>query len=406
MTAALAIGAAVLSLLAFVLAARAAIHSERRLRESRDDIARLHAGLPMLLLRIRIAPDGAQITSVVGGQLSTMSFDTAGVSLWLTGWGVPDEPGARDCAAAVARAGRDGSATGDYRVHAADGSWEWLRLRLRRMNDAASGSLEVAGYVTEVTAEREATGALLACGRLSAMGELAAGLVHELRQPLAAISMATENADESLNQGDLESARRKLQRIARQTARAGALIEHLRRFARGGDLDTPQPVRLDTVVAGACEIAGGALRDSGIAMEASLGDPPPMVLCQRMALEQVFVNLLINARDVLAARPQGALRRIRISATVATRVPVVTVNVADSGGGIAPGVMRRLFEPFVTTKGPDEGTGLGLAICRRLLTGMGGDITAVNGDEGAVFIISLQAAPVEQQRSVESTVPR
>ncbi len=131
-----------------------------------------------------------------------------------------------------------------------------------------------------------------------------------------------------------------------------------------------------------------------------------MVLCQRMALEQVFVNLLINARDVLAARPQGALRRIRISATVATRVPVVTVNVADSGGGIAPGVMRRLFEPFVTTKGPDEGTGLGLAICRRLLTGMGGDITAVNGDEGAVFIISLQAAPVEQQRSVESSVPR
>jgi C4-dicarboxylate-specific signal transduction histidine kinase len=114
----------------------------------------------------------------------------------------------------------------------------------------------------------------------------------------------------------------------------------------------------------------------------------------RSGIEQALLNLLINARDAMAQLPSAIPRRIRI---VAEQAPggCVAPHVSDTGGGIPPAVLGRIFEPFVTTKGPESGTGLGLSISHGLIQAMGGAIEAHKGAEGAVFTITLPAAALE-----------
>jgi C4-dicarboxylate-specific signal transduction histidine kinase len=133
------------------------------------------------------------------------------------------------------------------------------------------------------------------------------------------------------------------------------------------------------------------LLEASISVDLALGDPAPTVRGQPVLLERVLMNLLLNARDALATRPAGLPRQIRI-ATAPAPEGWVRLKVADTGGGIAPEVAASLFEPFVTTKGPDKGTGLGLSICYGLLKGMGGGIEAHNEAEGAVITVTLESA--------------
>ncbi len=244
----------------------------------------------------------------------------------------------------------------------------------------------------DVTAEREAQARALTSARLASLGEMAAGLAHELRQPLAVTALTGENAELLLEAADLESAKARLRRIAQQMVRAGRVIDHLRLFSRGPEAQIrPGPVRLDEVTEGVRARIDGALRDSNIVLDVDLGARPPCVMGDIVALEQVLVNLLSNARDALAALPPQAARRVRISA-MPQPDGRIALTVADNGGGIPSEVLPRLFEPFVTTKGPDTGTGLGLSICHGLVTSMGGTIEAANGSEGAVFTITLSSA--------------
>jgi histidine kinase len=110
-----------------------------------------------------------------------------------------------------------------------------------------------------------------------------------------------------------------------------------------------------------------------------------------VAAEQVFVNLLLNARDVLQDLPDGAPRRIGVTSRVEGDDVVVTV--ADTGGGIPPALMERLFEPFFTTKPVGQGTGLGLSICHGIMRAFGGGITATNGEAGAEMAVRFRTAP-------------
>ena len=120
---------------------------------------------------------------------------------------------------------------------------------------------------------------------------------------------------------------------------------------------------------------------------------PPQVLGHVLPLEQVLVNLLANARDAMEGLPPEAPRRVRIAAAPAGVDGQVALTVADTGGGIPAAVMARLFEPFVSTKDADHGTGLGLSICHGLVKAMGAGIAARNEGEGALFTITLVAAP-------------
>jgi C4-dicarboxylate-specific signal transduction histidine kinase len=298
------------------------------------------------------------------------------------------------------RALRDGSTTLEWRIRQPDGGGRWLRSRFRCLSCRPEGGGEVVGYTQNITAERAAVARAAASGRLAALGEMAAGLAHELKQPLAIISLAAENAARSLRAGKPGRAPARLDRIAQQAARAGELIEHLRRFASGAETgEAPVPVSLARAVDGALALVGGSLRDAGVALEVALGPRPgPVVMAQLVPLEQVLANLLGNARDAFASNaasgaPAGAPRRVRIAARCDAAAGQVRITVEDTAGGIAPQVLERLFEPFVTAKDAEKGTGLGLSICHGLVGGMGGSIEACNGAAGAAFTITLAAAP-------------
>lgn len=363
------------------------------LRRGREQVERLHGGLPAVLFLRDVAADGSSRLLYRGGAVEAV-----------TGWppeAFPPEIGMADYAhpedprveALLREAVRSGSAEDEWRLRQPDGGWRWMRTHCRRLALRPDGGGDVVGYILNVTAEREARGRALTSARLASLGEMAAGLAHELKQPLQAISLAAENAQFAAEAIGAPEIVRRLERIIGQAQRAGDIIEHLRRFARGtGDRTVPVVVGLDEVAEGVLAMVGHSLRDHEIEIGIDLGTPPLRVLGDRIALEQVLTNLLLNARDAIMQQSFAARRAVAITAT-ACPPGRVTLRVADTGGGVPSQVMSRVFEPFVTTKDLEKGTGLGLAVCHGLLASMGGSIAVENGPEGAIFTLTLPAAP-------------
>ena len=375
---------------------------EARAREldARAELDRTLAAAPVAVLRGRVGPDGR----------FHRTFLSRGIER-LTGWRwetvnppgglarIADRTSTGDFRAHLRRLVAEGTVRYDHRIRGADGALLDVRSTLSVLDRLADGSVEVVGFMADVTAERAAQAQAAAAGRLAALGEMGTGLAHELKQPLATISLAAENALRAARRGDAEAVVPRLERITSQAQRAAGIIENLRRFARGSDPGAPpEPVPVDRAIDSALALVGGPLRDAGIEVVRALETPTPAVLGQLVSLEQVLVNLLVNAADALRGLPPGAPRRIRVAAaaeggpTGAPTGAMVRLTVADTGGGIPAAILPRLFEPFVSTKDADQGTGLGLSICHGLVKAMGGGIEARNGPEGAVFTILLPRA--------------
>ena len=374
---------------------------ERRaaaLRAGRAEVERLHAGLPTSVFLSVVTLDGDSVRIDCRYQAG----DTASVFGWpeeeiaaMPDIGAIADTGQVPRTAQFRKAVETGEHAWEWRVRRKDGGWSWIRTRVRRLDRLPDGGTEVVGYSLNIDREREAEARAMAAGRLASLGEMAIGMAHEIRQPLQAISLAAEVAQLATQRGDTARVYDRLERIVGQTQRTSELIDHLRRFARGAEDGAPlRPVALADAIEGALQLAGSALRAERIEVEVALGDPAPAVQGQAVVLEQVLSNLLLNARDALAAAPPGAPRRVRIAAAPGPE-GWVRLTVADTGGGIAPEIVPRLFEPFVTTKGPDKGTGLGLSICHGLVKGLGGRIEAHNDAGGAVFTITLRRADGE-----------
>ena len=372
---------------------REAVRDARReaeaLRAGRSEVERLHSGLPAVIF-LREAPERGQLRLIYrGGDLEAVTGWPEAEMKDAGGFDTLIHPDDMAGVASMRLQSRQGQASCEWRMRQPDGSWRWMQTQMRPLTRANGRKAEIVGYTIDINARREAEARAIAAARLASVGEMAAGLAHEIKQPLQSISLAAEVGQIAARQGDAAEADRRFERIVQQTQRTADMVEHLRRFARGAeDGAPPQAVPLTAAVEGALDLARNPLRDASVSVAVDLGDPPPVVRAQSVLLEQVLSNLLLNARDALATRPAGAPRRIRIAAAPGPD-GTVRLTVADTGGGIAPEVMARLFEPFVTTKGPDKGTGLGLSICHGLVKGMGGSIEAHNEAEGAVFTITL-----------------
>jgi len=233
----------------------------------------------------------------------------------------------------------------------------------------------------------DAHASLVRSERLATVGRLAAGLAHEIGNPLGAISGYVEIARVRLPAGadpDLVAA---VGRIAEAAARIDRTLRDLLDFAR------PAAPRLSAVALQAA--LDGAVRLARVQacfrqVEVVTRLPPglPAVLADEHQLSQVLLNLLLNAGD--AMRGEG---RVTLTAEAVAGGAEVELAVADGGPGIAPADLPRLFEPFFTTKEPGEGTGLGLAISHRIVESLGGALSAANGPAGgAVFRLRLPAA--------------
>ncbi len=228
---------------------------------------------------------------------------------------------------------------------------------------------------------------LVQAAKLAALGQLAAGVTHELNQPLTAIRSFADNAQVLIERGRGEDAAHNLETIASLVERMAVITSQLKSFARRSDR------ALETVdVAAAIEevlgLAAPRLRGADIALTRTAPDEAVMVHADRVRLEQVLLNLVNNAIDALAS---AAVRELSI--TMLASDDTVTVTVADSGAGIAPEALEALFDPFFTTKPVGEGLGLGLSISDSIVRDFGGQIRACNrSGHGAEFTVTLPRA--------------
>lgn len=224
---------------------------------------------------------------------------------------------------------------------------------------------------------------LVQASKLAALGQIAAGVAHEINQPVAAIRTQAETAMAYLEQGQPPKAVTALERIAGLTARIGAITHELLSFSRKSE-PSLKPIDINEAIDGALLLLGGTLKQAGVQFER---DTPAgvTVLGDRFRLEQVIVNLMQNAIEALTDIEEPV-----ISLSVRTSANDVTIRIADNGTGIDAAIASQLFTPFVTSK--ENGLGLGLVICRDIIAGFGGELSHVPTNTGACFSMTLKRA--------------
>ena len=236
---------------------------------------------------------------------------------------------------------------------------------------------------------------LVQAGKLSALGQMSAGISHELNQPLMAIRSFAENAEEYLARGKPEVAAENLSRISDLARRMGRIIKNLRAFSRQekepiGDVD------LVGVVDVVLELAEARIRDESVQLNWQKPMAPVIVRGGEVRLQQVAMNLVSNALDAMS---DAAQRVLSLSIDLGDRPGdgIVRLTVRDTGAGIAD--PNKIFDPFYSTKevGKSEGMGLGLSISYGIVQSFGGAIHGRNAPQGgAIFTIELTAAGLEQ----------
>jgi C4-dicarboxylate-specific signal transduction histidine kinase len=239
--------------------------------------------------------------------------------------------------------------------------------------------------------------------KMVTLGEMATGIAHELSQPLNVIRMAAHNTlnaaarteaaaeqdDEVVPVSDADfrhSAVAKLDRIMSQVDRAADIISRMRIFGRssgghGAAFDVRTPYH------SALAMIGSRIRSMGIAIHEEWGEGELPLVGDQNLLEQVFLNLLVNARDALKDSPLKE-KQIRVSAR---RTPEgrTLITIADNGPGVPAEIRERIFEPFFTAKPLGQGTGLGLALAFGIVSEAGGTLTLLPGTSGAAFQIEF-----------------
>ena len=234
---------------------------------------------------------------------------------------------------------------------------------------------------------------LVHMSRLTAMGEMASALAHELNQPLSAIANYMKGSRRLLENRPDEGAallRDAMDKAAEQAMRAGNIIRRLRDFvARGESERRVEDVKKLVEEASALALVGA--KDKGVRVRFEFTPHVDFVLADKVQIQQVLLNLMRNAIEAMEKEPKREL----VISTAQGRDNMVDISVADSGAGIAPEISAQLFQPFVTTK--RQGMGVGLSISRTIVEAHGGSIVALqNPGGGTVFRFSLPVVNKEE----------
>ncbi len=227
---------------------------------------------------------------------------------------------------------------------------------------------------------------LVHAAKMAALGQMSAGINHELNQPLAAIRSYTDNGKLFLEKGRLEDTMWNLEQIGELTERMAQIGVQLKLFSRKttGEMVV---VPLHGVIDGALEILTPIIRKSGVKIVVRIEPEDLEVRANHVLLQQVIVNLISNALHAVEDRE---IREIEIFSTIEENR--VSITIQDSGPGIAPEHLPHIFDPFYTTKQSGQGLGLGLSITDRILREMNGEIKVVASEKGARFVFTLERA--------------
>jgi two-component system, LuxR family, sensor kinase FixL len=279
-----------------------------------------------------------------------------------------------------------------------DGSTFPMHLSVGEMR--VNGRRSFTGFVRDLTERQESVvklqelqSELVHVSRLLAMGEMASGLAHELNQPLTAVANYMKGCRRLLEGVDhpqralIQDA---MDKAADQAVRAGQIIRRLRDFAARGETEK-RVERVVKIVEEASALALVGAREQGVRVRQEVHPDVEFVLADRVQIQQVLVNLFRNALEAM----QGSERRELVVAVNPLAGSMVEISVADTGHGIKPEILPKLFEPFVTSKA--SGMGVGLSICKTIIESHGGKMwVEENPGGGTIFGFSLVAAREEK----------
>ena len=284
----------------------------------------------------------------------------------------------------------------DVRVVRADGEVRWVRVRARSHLDEKGAPDQLSGLFLDITdrkaaeteaeLQRQEVNHLM---RVSVLGELSGAIAHEVNQPLTAILSNAQAALYLLGRDspNLAEVRDALQDIVQEDNRAGEVIHRLRGLLKKGE-SRSEPVDLNELVDSTTALLRSEMIDRRVTVETELAAVLPTVFGDSVQLQQVLLNLIINAMDAMASTPVEQ-RRVNIC-TRETQTGTIEVLVKDHGPGIKPANGKQVFEPFYTTK--DHGLGLGLTICSTIIHKHEGTLNLKNDDAGgAIAEFSLPA---------------
>jgi two-component system, NtrC family, C4-dicarboxylate transport sensor histidine kinase DctB len=230
---------------------------------------------------------------------------------------------------------------------------------------------------------RQTQNELIQAGKLGMLGQMAAGMTHELSQPLAAVQAFADNAVAFIDLADSASARNNLEHINDACVRMSHIIRQLKGFARKSD-DQVGAVDLAQAISNAALLVRSDYTQHGVTLHIQI-NKAAQVMGDMVRVEQVIINLLRNALDALKTCEE---KKVHVELNAVAQW--AQIRIMDSGPGLAPQVRERLFEPFFTTKPAGQGLGLGLAISSSIVQAMEGELLASNGIlGGATFILKL-----------------
>lgn len=249
-----------------------------------------------------------------------------------------------------------------------------------------SGKRLFCGMIRDLTNEKNRQRQLIHADKLASIGTLATGIAHELRQPLFVMQgNAEEEVIDGIDGFNANTAFTTLEQVVKNCERMNGIINHLRTFAREGGEEEVTDIRFVDAIESAFTLMGKQFKNSGIEVEMKISDKQLLVHANISRIEQVIINLLNNARDILKGH-----KAPKVIITVAQRQNQLACIIADNGSGIPDGAQNKVFDPFFTTKDIGEGTGLGLSISHGIINDYNGSINVCNPPSGgAEFTILL-----------------
>jgi histidine kinase len=293
-----------------------------------------------------------------------------------------------------------------YKVkqHTKDGESIMVNIRYSSLKDIGQDTVIVT--TSDVTERVKSEEQLIQASKMATLGEMSAGVAHELNQPLSVIKTSASFLTKKIDRKEPVSPdilRELADEMDSQVDRASLIINHLRQFGRKTDIRKAN-VQLNDCISGTFTVLGRQLELHGIKVELDLDKELPPIKGDRNRLEQVFLNLIMNARDAMDEKQELAGKDVekvlRISSNTAD--DRVVVKVSDSGLGMSEGVKEKIFEPFFTTKPVGKGTGLGLSISFGIVRDYDGIIEVQSFEgRGTTFTINFPAAAKETQEPME-----
>ena len=301
--------------------------------------------------------------------------------------------------AEVVQPGR--ATTKEYRLRHKDGHFVWV-YECSAISDTQPQ--EVVGVMIDISDRKKIAEQLSFRSKMESLGRIAAGIAHELNQPLQIIRFAAQNLEFRLasGSGNLSGGEEKLEIIKGQVDRATTIVRQVNAFGKPRE-SVLQPVPLEALIKSTCGLLNMQISDDDTELVCEPVDERLVVFADPLKLEQVIINLVQNARQAIAKKKRKRPGRIVLSAVRADGG--VCIRVDDNGGGIEPASLPYVFEPFFTTKSEQGGTGLGMTVRYGIISEMGGRIWAENLSRGARFSVWLREAS-EEDMSAATLEPR